>query len=172
MKKKTKWILLSISGFLLLLLIAQIYYSYVMSDTWTEEKAAVQAARQFGGLNAVDKTYRSVWDKDSIYWVIAGKDEEQKDLMVWVKFTEQKVPAGGKETVHAVPLDSGRSEAQMRAQIQQDLPGAEIHRLLPGMYQGEYVWQLHYELDHQTKYRFYRFSDGTPIGDDIVLPNQ
>lgn len=171
MRKKTKRIFWTISGFLLLLLAGQIYYSSVMSETWKQEKAAIAEARQHAGLITVDKTYHSVWDKNSIFWVIAGKDDGQQDIMVWVRFTEGKVPAGGEENVHAELLGSGRSEEQMRGQIESELPGAEIQRLIPGMYEGEYVWQLHYEQNGQWKYRFYRFSDGTPIDEEIILPN-
>ena len=172
MKKKTKWILLTISGFLLILLAFQIYYSYVMADSWTEEKAAITAAQQHGGLMKTDRTYKSVWDKESIYWVITGQDADNQEIMVWVKFSEENKPAGGSETVHSEPISGGLSEAQMRTQIKTDLPGAEIERLVPGMYENEYVWQLLYHLNNETKYRFYRFQDGSPIGEDIMLPNQ
>lgn len=172
MKKKTKWTLLGISSFLLILLGIQIFYSYVMSDTWSEEKAAIISAQQYGGLMKTDKTYKSVWDKESIYWVVTGKDAQNQDIMVWVKFTEDNKPVDGAGAVHSEPLSGGLSEAQMLNQIKSDLPGSEIERLVPGMYEGEYAWQLLYHLNNETKYRFYRFQDGVQIGDDITLPNQ
>ncbi|MFC7682063.1 DUF5590 domain-containing protein [Paenibacillus sp. GCM10028914] len=172
MKKKTKRILLGVSGFLLILLAFQIYYSNVMSDPWNQEKLAITAAQEYGGLIKTDKTYRSVWDKDSIYWVVSGQDADNKGIMVWVKFTEDNKPVGGPETVHSEALSDGMTEAQIRNQIHADLPGAVIERLVPGMYEGEYVWQLLYTLNNESKYRFYRFQDGKPIGEDIVLPNQ
>lgn len=172
MKKKTKWILSSVSGILLILLACQIYYSYVMSDIWKEENAAIIAAQEHGGLIKRDKTYKSVWDKDSLYWVITGQNVDNKDIIVWVKFTEEHKPFGGADTVHTELLSDGKSEAQIRAQINSDLPGAVIERLVPGMYEGEYVWQLLYNLNNETKYRFYRFQDARPIGEDITLPNQ
>ncbi|MGM1046137.1 MAG: DUF5590 domain-containing protein [Bacillota bacterium] len=172
MKKKTKWILLSISGFLLILLFIQIYYSNVMSGKWSEENAAIKAAQQYGGLMKKDKTYKSVWDKESIYWVVTGKDTENQDIIVWVKFTEENKPLDGAEAVHSEPLSGGMSEAQMRNQIKSDLPGSVIERLVLGMYEGEYAWHLLYHLNNETKYRFYRFQDGSQIGEDIILPNQ
>ncbi|NMO98007.1 DUF5590 domain-containing protein [Paenibacillus lemnae] len=171
MKKNTKRILLTISCILLALLAVQIYYSDVMSGIWDEERAAVQTARQHGGLGKVQKTYHSVWDKDSIYWVAAGQDGEGQDIMVWIKFTEDGKPAG-EQAVHAERISDGTSEQQIMSLIDRDLPGAEILRLLPGMYDGEYVWQLHYKNEKGTHYRFFRFQDGAPIGEDITLPNQ
>ncbi len=172
MKKKTKWILLSVSGVLLLLLGLQLYYSYVMKDTWNEERTAIAAAKQHGQLVTFGKTYKSVWGEDNNYWVISGKDQDNQDRMVWVKFTDDNVPVEGADAVQSVLLNTGLSEAQMRDQIYYELPGVEIKRLLPGMYEGEYAWQLQYEHNGQRGYRFYRFQDGNTIGNDIILPNQ
>lgn len=166
------WTLLSVSGFLLILLAFQIYYSHVMSGAWNEERLAITAAQEHGGLIKKDKTYKSVWDKDNIYWVVTGQDADNKGIMVWVKFTEDHKPVGGSETVHTESLSDGMTEEQIRSQIQKDLPGVVVERLVPGMYEGEYVWQLLYQLNNETKYRFYRFQDGKPIGEDITLPNQ
>ena len=172
MKKKTKWILLSVSGVLLLLLGLQLYYSYVMKDTWNEERMAIAAAKQHGHLVSSAKTYKSVWGEDNNYWVISGKDQDNQDRMVWVKFTDDNVPVEGADAVQSVLLNTGMSEAQIRDQIYNELPGVEIKRLLPGMYEGEYAWQLQYEHNGQRGYRFYRFQDGNTIGNDIILPNQ
>ncbi|MEJ9220932.1 DUF5590 domain-containing protein [Paenibacillus glucanolyticus] len=172
MKKKTKWILLSVSGVLLLLLGLQLYYSHVMKDTWNEERMAINASKQHGGLVSTGKTYKSVWGEDNNYWVVSGKDKDNQDRMVWVKFTDDNVPVDGADAVQSVLLSSGMSEAQILNQIHNDLPGATIKRLLPGMYENEFVWQLQYESNGQRGYRFYRFQDGNPIGNDIILPNQ
>lgn len=172
MKKRTKWILLIVSGLLLALLCVQLYYSYVMKDTWNEEKMAIRAAKQHGGLVTTEKTYKSVWGENNNYWVITGTDQDQQGIMVWVKFTDENVPVEGKEAVLAEPLSEGLSEAQMREMIQGEMPGATIKRLLPIMYEGEYAWQLQYENEGGLGYRFYRFQDGQPIGNDIILPNQ
>lgn len=172
MKKRTKWILLSISGLLLAMLCVQLYYSYVMKDTWNEESLAVQAARQHGGLVTKDKTYKSVWGENNNYWVITGTNQNQQQIMVWVKFTDDNMPVEGKDAVQAELLGNGLSEEQMREQIRKEMPGAVVKRLLPVMYEGEYTWQLQYENQGQLGYRFYRFQDGQAIGEDIILPNQ
>lgn len=171
MKKRTKWILRSITGLLLVLLGLQLYYSHIMKDTWNEETMAIQAAKQHGELVSSEKTYKSVWGEDNNYWVVTGKDADQQDRIVWVKFTDDNVPAEAADTVNSVLLNSGLSEAQMLTLIHKDMPDAVIKRLLPVMYEGEYAWQLHYENHGQRGYRFYRFQDGNAIGEDIILPN-
>lgn len=143
-----------------------------MTDAWNEERLAISAARQYGGLVTADKTYKSVWGEDNTYWVVTGQDQNQQDLMIWVRFTDDNVPVEGQDAIHAEPLDGGLSEEQMRAQILQEMPNASIRRLVPGMYEGEYAWQLLFENNGQVGYRFYRFQDGNPIGSDIILPNQ
>ncbi|GAE04712.1 hypothetical protein JCM10914_767 [Paenibacillus sp. JCM 10914] len=159
------------SGVLLVLLAAQLYYSYVMSGIWNEERLAIQASKQHGDLVTTAKTYKSVWGEDNKYWVISGTDQNQEEIMVWVKFTEEDLPVPGEDAVAQVKMSSGKSEAQIRDQIHQELPGATIKRLLPGMYEGDYAWQLHYGHNGQLGYRFYRFEDGNAIGDDIILPH-
>ncbi|MBO2943141.1 DUF5590 domain-containing protein [Paenibacillus sp. F411] len=170
MKTKTKRILFTLSAILLVLLFVQIYYNDVMSRSWEKERAAVQAARQYGGLGKVEKTYRSVWDENSNYWVASGLDTKGENIMVWVKFTKDGVPAGG-DFVHAESLKDGMSEKQMSSLISSQFPEVSMLRLVPGMYENEYVWQLHFRDEGKTGYRFFRFADGEPIGEDIILPN-
>ncbi|WP_280818629.1 hypothetical protein [Paenibacillus ihuae] len=40
------------------------------------------------------------------------------------------------------------------------------------MFNGEYAWQVFYKLDNRYYYQFYRFADGTPIGEGYSLPNK
>lgn len=161
MKKRTKWILLSILILLLVLFGLHRYYVYVMQDTWNEETAAIQAAKQQTGIVSVEKTWKSVWDE--VVWVIQGKNENGEALMVWL-------PASG--DAHAEPLASGTSEEQIRDIIKEQLPEARIVRLMPGIYEGEYVWQLFYKEKEHHYYQFFKFSDGSALPDKFTLPNR
>ena len=86
------------------------------------------AAKQHGQLVTSGKTYKSVWGEDNNYWVISGKDQDNQDRMVWVKFTDDNVPVEGADAVQSVLLNTGLSEDQMRDQIYNELPGVEIKR--------------------------------------------
>ncbi|GAA0135505.1 hypothetical protein YSY43_23450 [Paenibacillus sp. YSY-4.3] len=161
MKKRTKWILLSILILLLVLFGLHRFYVYVMQHTWNEESAAIQTAKQQTGIVSVDKTWKSVWDE--ICWVVQGKNENGEDLMVWL-------PESGEP--HEELLSGGTSEQQIREIVKNELPGIRIVRLMPGIYEGEYVWQLFYKEKEHHYYQFFKFSDGSILPDKFTLPNR
>lgn len=172
MRKRKKWLPLAISAALLLLFGLGQFYAYIMKDQWNERSAAKEVAKSRAGLTDVSKTQKSVWDENSIYWVLTGKNDAGTELMVWVRFTADGKPAGGDNDIYAEELSKGTSEKQIRAIIASQLPGAAIKRLLPGVFNGEYAWQLFYKKDGRYYYQFYRFADGTAIGDGYSLPSQ
>ncbi|AJS58078.1 cell wall elongation regulator TseB-like domain-containing protein [Paenibacillus sp. IHBB 10380] len=170
MKNKKKWILLGIVIFLLILFGLYRYYIYIIQDQHSQETTAITAAKKNTELVKVTDTQKSVWD--TISWVIEGKDKDQRDLMVWVQFTEDNKLASGLNAIHSELVENGLSEEQIRSKIINEIPGIEEIRIQPGMYYGEYVWQVYYlEKDHYY-YRFYKFKDGSPVGDRYTLPNR
>ncbi|MEK5027363.1 cell wall elongation regulator TseB-like domain-containing protein [Paenibacillus sp. FSL M7-1046] len=172
MRKRKKWLLLGIALFLLILFGLSQFYAYIMKDQWNERSAAKEVAKTRAGLTEVSKAQKSVWDENSVYWVLTGKNEAGTDLMVWVRFTVDGKPAGGDNGVYAEELAKGTSEKQIRSIIASQLPGIDIKRLLPGVYNGEYAWQLFYKQEGRYYYKFFRFADGTAIGDGYTLPSK
>lgn len=172
MRKRKKWLPLGIGVLLLLLFGLGQFYAYIMKDQWNERSAAKEVAKSLAGLTEVSKAQKSVWDENSIYWVLTGKNDAGTELMVWVRFTVDGQPAGGENDIYAVEVSKGTSEQQIRAVIASQFPDASIKRLLPGVFNGEYVWQLFYKQDGRYYYQFYRFGDGTAIGDGYSLPSQ
>ncbi|ULO09350.1 DUF5590 domain-containing protein [Paenibacillus sp. 19GGS1-52] len=172
MKNRRKWILLGSALILLLLVGLSQFYAYIMKDQWNERDAAEDVARTRTGLTEVSKAQKSVWDENSVYWVLTGKNEAGTAMMVWVRFTVEGKVADGDNAVYGEELSKGTSEQQMRVIIAAQLPDIKIERLLPGVYNGEYAWQLFYEQGERYYYQFYRFSDGSPIGEGYSLPNR
>ncbi|WP_019640407.1 DUF5590 domain-containing protein [Paenibacillus fonticola] len=161
MKKRTKWILLSILIVLLLLFGLHRYYVYILQDTWSEEKTAIQQAKQQSGIVEVVKTWKSVWD--DVCWVVQGNNEAGEELIVWL-------PANGE--AHEELLANGKSESQMRSIIKETLPGIKIVRLVPAIHDREYVWELFYKEKEHYYYQFFRFSDGSVLPDKFTMPNR
>ncbi|SET51099.1 DUF5590 domain-containing protein [Paenibacillus sp. NFR01] len=170
MRKGKKWIPLSISIVLLLLFGLSQFFAYVMKDESSERNAARHVARTEAGLTEITKAQKSVWDENSIYWVLTGSNQAGTKMMVWVRFTQDGKPAGGDNDIYAEEVAKGVSEKQIRGIIADQLPGISIKRLLPGVYNGEYAWQLFYKEKGRYYYRFFRFSDGSQIGDGFSLP--
>lgn len=172
MKKKKKWVLLGVGIFLLLLVGVVFFYGFVMKDQWKERDAAAEVAKARAGLTQVQRAQKSVWDENSIYWVLTGKNDAGTELMVWVRFTTEGKVAEGDNTVFSEEVSKGTSEEKIRSIIAAQLPDITIERLLPGVYNGEYAWQLFYKQEDRYYYQFYRFSDGNPIGGRFSLPKR
>ncbi|MFD1138719.1 cell wall elongation regulator TseB-like domain-containing protein [Paenibacillus urinalis] len=170
MRKKRKWILISIVAFILVLLGIYIFYEYVMKDTWVEEEAAIAIAKEKEELVTVTKTQKSVWSEDAIYWTIEGVNADNEPIMVWVQYGTDKKPKTDEKSVHSEKIEEGTSEEEMRSKISSQLPGIEIVRLQPAVYDETYVWQLFYKENDRYYYRFYRFSDGTELEEGFQLP--
>ncbi|MNO68045.1 hypothetical protein D3C76_588650 [compost metagenome] len=172
MKKRKKWILLG-SVLILLLLFGLIqFYAFIMKDQWNERDIAKDVAKTSAGLTEVTKAQKSVWDENEVYWVLTGKNASGTELMVWVRFTVDGKFAEGADAVFAEELSKGTSEEKMRSLIKADLPDISIERLLPGVYNGEYAWQLFYKQSGRYYYQFYRFSDGARMGEGYSLPTR
>ncbi|BFH61836.1 MULTISPECIES: cell wall elongation regulator TseB-like domain-containing protein [Paenibacillus] len=169
-KNKKKWIFLAIAVFLLILFGLYRYYIYVTQDIRAEETTAILKAKQESGLVKVTESYKSVWD--SVCWVIEGLDKENRPVMVWVRMEGGGKVKAGEGAVHQELLADGMSETQIKQKIQQEMPDADKMKLTPGMYNGEYVWQLFYRSKDHYYYQFYRFRDGKSIGGPFTLPNR
>ncbi|WMT42727.1 DUF5590 domain-containing protein [Paenibacillus sp. D2_2] len=161
MKNRTKWILLSIVILLIVFFGLYRFYLYIQEDIWQGENAAVTLARQETGLVESEKVWKSVWD--DVCWVVLGKNADGVEIMVWM--------AEGKAAVEK-PLSEGVSEQQIRKIIQDQLPGINIVRLTPGIYNNQYVWQLFYKDKSHHYYRFFSFSNGEPLSEVFTLPNR
>lgn len=159
--------------FSLLLVAMYWYYSYVTQDERQEESAAILKAKQTAGLVATDKTWKSVWTQT--FWVVEGTDAGNRKMMVWVPF--QTVangldsPQQGNEGVHSELLQKGMSEQQMRTAFLSANPASKIVRLLPSVFNGEYVWQVFYKSNNSYYYQFYKFADGSAIAVPFQLPD-
>lgn len=161
MRKRTKWLLLSILLLLLLLIGLHRFYLYIHQETWEAESAAIQRAVQETDLVRGDEVWKSVWDE--VCWVVQGKDESDRDMMVWLR--------EGKDAEVRL-LSEGTSESQVRAIIKESLPGINIVRLMPGIYNNQLVWQLFYKQKDHHYYRFFSFSTGEPLPEVFTLPNR
>lgn len=141
-----------------------------MQDQWSQEELAILAAKKQTELVKVTKTEKSVWN--NVVWVIEGKDKDDQPLIVWVPFTDDYRVDETSGAVHSELLKNGLSKKQINAIIRNDLPNVEEIRLQLGLFNGTTVWQLFYKDKDHYYYRFYRFNDGTQLGEQYTLPNR
>ncbi|MEC0089719.1 cell wall elongation regulator TseB-like domain-containing protein [Paenibacillus macquariensis] len=170
MKNKKNIILLAIAISIVILFGLYRYYIYTMQDQWSEEEMAIAAAKQHSDLIKVTRTEKSVWD--NVVWVIQGKDKNDQSLFVWVPFTKEYKVDETSGAIHSELLQNGLSESQIKAKILNELPNIKEIRLQPGLFNGNNVWQLFYRDQDHYYYRFYKFSDGSQLGEQYTLPNR
>ncbi|MCM3171497.1 hypothetical protein [Paenibacillus sp. MER 99-2] len=174
MKRKKKWIWISLLVLVLLLFGLQRYYVYVTQDQRNEEAMAIEAAQQ-QDITFTQDMRKYVWGgkegADNIYWTFVGKNKDNQDVLVWVKFDNTNKPVTGSNAVHSELIQNGMSETQIRNRFSSEVPGGEIKRIMPGVVNGIYVWQVYYNDDTHNYYRFYRFSNGEQVDLVYTLPN-
>ncbi|WP_339324344.1 DUF5590 domain-containing protein [Paenibacillus sp. FSL W8-0194] len=170
LKNKKKWIFLGIVAFLLIVFGLYRYYIYVTQDIRAQETAAILKAKQETSLVKVTEAQKSVWD--TICWAIEGLDKDNRPIMVWVTMDENGKVKSGEGAVHEELLSNGMSENQIKEKATKEIPDVKKLKAVPGMYNGEYAWQLFYWSKDHYYYQFYRFSDGQSIGGPFTLPNR
>lgn len=141
----------AVFGILMLLFVLHRYYSYVQEDYWREEQAAVQHVLAQSDMVAADKVERFVWDDE--YWIVHGRSDQGDPLIAWV----------GERGVHVERAHDGYSRDQLARSIEHQ-QGADLLRLIPGVWGDQYVWEAFYRKDEPAGrryyYAFYSFATG------------
>jgi len=166
-----KWIAIIITVVGLIVLCVNQFYVHVMAKPWSHEQEALEIAQKQANLTSLTRTYQSVWNEKSIYWVVQGQNDQQQEVMVWVKFNKDGTPVQGANAVHVEKTAGTINVQQVEQLVQKDLPGAEVVRTLPGSYNGKYTWQVFAKSGDHYYYVFYNFRDGTKLGGPMELPN-
>ncbi|MBM7564532.1 DUF5590 domain-containing protein [Paenibacillus sacheonensis] len=150
-----RWIVLGIVIAALLLVSFNMYYRYVQSPVWKEQKAAESDAKQRGGLKEIDDSYAYTWDEP--IWVVSGRDENGADTYVWLK----------KDSSITIKASDGLTKDAVKAKLLQAKPDADIAHIRLGLFGGEPVWEIFYSRKQAGRtnhfYDFYRFRDGSLI---------
>lgn len=139
-------------GFLLILAIILGFYNLIQRDHWRQQNTAAQQAKTQTELAAV--TALDYYAGEAEYTIVYGKDAQQRDMIVWV----------GNGQVHAEYTADGIGKPVIESNFQKQAPQARIIRIVPGVMNGNYIWEVFYQTaaDRKTKYyyKFYRFSNG------------
>ena len=146
------------------------YYTDVMQQQWTERADAFRVAQQKASLSSYEKAQKFVWGEDHIYWTFIGKNKNNDRIIVWVQDEKRNVTIEKDKPLRIRFVHEGICEEQIRSRFTSEHVGAKIVRLLPGVLYGEEVWQCFYQQNTHHYYCFYRFTDGTKIGDTYTIP--
>lgn len=160
-----KWIVITISIIILILLGLHLFYRSIQSEEWTQENKASKAAVEANALKKVTSVQKSVWE--DVYYIVNGVNEQDQNLVVWVN---QEGTA-----IHAEQESASMSKEAIQNKLLSKVPDAEIISAVPSIWEQQYAWQVFYKAKSEDKmryyYNFYRFQDGQYLT-TYTLPNR
>ncbi len=128
-------------------------YQVLMGQAWKDQDQAIRRAFRETELARVDKV--DFYADEQAYQIIFGRDREGESMIVWVSSDE----------VHAEYAADGVSRRQVTDELHEREPRARIEKITPGKRDGEYVWEVFYQLSEpdgiRDYYDYYLFADGT-----------
>jgi uncharacterized protein YpmB len=133
------------------------FVSAVQEDEWKIQRSAVQTAYEKTILTKAIKMDRFVGEKP--YSVIQGEDKIGNKVVVWV----------GDDNIYTQMASEGLSVEEIKMTVLSRHPEAEIVRLMPGILNGNFVWEAFYKVAPEDSgngryyYDYYLFKDGTYI---------
>jgi uncharacterized protein YpmB len=139
----------------LLLFLGMHFFNSVQEKEWALQRTDVQTAYQKSNLTKASKVETFVGEKT--YTIIHGENKIGQKLIVWV---------GGNEVYSQMAADGVTVEA-IKAILLTRQPTANMKRIVPGVLNGNLVWEVFYKIDAEESnpdryyYDYYSFKDGS-----------
>ncbi|MFD0680874.1 MULTISPECIES: cell wall elongation regulator TseB-like domain-containing protein [unclassified Paenibacillus] len=133
------------------------FFNMVQEDEWKVQRNAVETAYQKTILTKANKVESFVSDQP--YTIIFGEDKIGQSLIVWV----------GKESIYTQMAVDGITAEQAEQLVLGRQPEAKVLRLMPGIVNGNPVWEAFYKVIPENErsgryyYDYYAFHDGAYI---------
>ncbi|MFS0722608.1 DUF5590 domain-containing protein [Paenibacillus sp. 1P07SE] len=157
-----RWVVLTLSLLLVCFLLFNMWYRTIHKEVWAEERAVAERAVEAAQLTEIGQVDKHVWDTTT--WIVQGTDTDDNQVFVWLD----------DENIDIVSAAEGISEEMLQERIAADNPEFDLIRTMPGMMNGQKVWEVYYSVDGSPRryfYRFYRFDNGQLIT-TYNLPNR
>lgn len=131
------------------------FYRSIHEEEWAERLEAKSTVIASTYMRKVDRIERFVGDKP--YMVVFGQDEEGREAIAWVN--------DGKAQMRYASTGIKAEEAQRK--VEESNPDNEVLRVLPGVLNETYLWEVFYkrkdEEGSRYYYGYYRFDNGEEI---------
>jgi len=152
MKPGAKWTLGVLAAAMLAAAFTVSTYRTIRAPVDAFERSALNRLQATGLIADIERT--SLFFGDEPVLVAFGQTRDGRRTVAWATPT----------VTHAVYADEGVGEDDVRRAVADRVPGARVIRVLPGIYQGEYVWEVYYRAERDGRersfYDYYRFEDG------------
>ncbi|MDF2724335.1 MAG: hypothetical protein K0Q59_4010 [Paenibacillus sp.] len=132
------------------------FYRSIHGEQWAIRDAAIQTVTSQTYMATVDRVEPFIGEKP--YMIVFGKDPDGQKAIAWVDGSNARMKYES----------SGVSEDDVRQTVMALNPDNDIKRVLPGILNDTYVWEVLYnreEQDGSTRYYYgyYRFDNGAEI---------
>lgn len=136
-------------------LVLVFFYRSIHQEEWAERLEAKSTVTSSTYMRTVDRVERFVGEKP--YMIVFGQDEEGKEAIAWVN--EGKA--------HMKYASTGISAEDAQRKVEQNNADNEVLRVLPGVLNETYLWEVLYkrkdEEGNRYYYSYYRFDNGEEI---------
>jgi uncharacterized protein YpmB len=127
-------------------------YRSIHMEEWRMEAAAIETVTSSTYMNQV--RHAAAFHGDNPYTIVYGEDPDGLSMIAWVS----------EEGIHTKYAKDGMTEQEARDQVLAQHPDADILRVIPGVHNQVYVWEVFYRKKiaqgMQHYYDYYRFEDG------------
>jgi uncharacterized protein YpmB len=127
-------------------------YRSIHMEEWRTEAAVIETVTSSTYLQKV--SHAAAFHGDDPYTIVYGEDPDGLPMIAWVS----------EEGVHSKYTKDGITEQDARNRVMASHPDADILRVLPGVLNKVYVWEVFYRKEIaqgiQHYYDYYRFEDG------------
>jgi uncharacterized protein YpmB len=131
------------------------FYMNVQNEHWNEKTQAVETAYEKSILTKATNV-ESFYGDDPVQ-IVFGEDKIGQKVIVWVS----------DKNVHTEMASEAFTEEQVRETMRKKDPSLELLRVMPGLIESKYVWEVFYKKKDNTGtryfYDYYTFQDGTYI---------
>lgn len=155
MTRTTKYVFGALSLVLLLLVLLIVLYIQAERPAWAMKQNAEQEVMHQYDLQRVTKT--ELFNGTKPYQIVFGVDAQDRKVIVWHSKTKD----------HEELAANGVNEQQIKTIIEQYGPDTSIIHILPGVWDGQYVWESCYSRiiggRKQYFYDYNQFKNGEHI---------
>ncbi|MEF3308192.1 DUF5590 domain-containing protein [Paenibacillus sp. GYB004] len=131
------------------------FYRSIHEEEWAERLEAKSTVIASTYMRTVDRVERFVGEKP--YMVVFGQDEEGREAIAWVNDGKAKMRYAS----------TGITAEEARRKVEESNPDNEVLRVLPGVLNETYLWEVFYkrkdEEGSRYYYSYYRFDNGEEI---------
>lgn len=143
-----------IASFIVFIAMLVTYYIYVQKPLWSHRQTVVAYAWNILDLAEVTSVHRFVTDQ--AYDIILGTDKEGHQWYIATLNNEE---------IDRISIEDVINKSFIEEQLTSQAANVKILRILPGIWEGQWVWEVFYKMEEdggvRHRYNYYDITDGS-----------